>query len=275
MYSFPTGFVLFSQETAVIANQSITLEENYGFKPNFENLDSDPAVPDMVKDASWASGSMNLSATGDEVLILSADNSLSDGVWGSSVVILDPAVSKVVSDHSIERYPPGLDTNTVHDWRDQPNPVPSQLDLTPPTITPSPTATFTPKPLPDLVINEIHADPASDLSGDANGDGVRDSSDDEFIEIVNTTENDIAMGGWMLRDGDQVRHVFTDTTVIPAGCAVVVFGGGAPTGDFGNSLVQVASTGRLSLNNSGGETISLITAESLVVDAYSYSSADR
>ena len=36
-----------------------------------------------------------------------------------------------------------------------------------------------------LVINEVHADPAGDITGDANGDGVRDVSDDEFIEFVN------------------------------------------------------------------------------------------
>ena len=35
-----------------------------------------------------------------------------------------------------------------------------------------------------LIINEIHADPAADLPGDANGDGIRDAGDDEFIEFV-------------------------------------------------------------------------------------------
>jgi hypothetical protein len=275
MYYFPTGFVLLTQETAVIANQAVVFQANYGFAPDFEISDTDPAVPDMLKDSNWASGSMNLSASGDDVLILAADNSLIDGVsWGSSIAIFDPSVPKVEADHSIERYPPAGDTDTALDWRDQPNPVPGQLDLTPPTLTPSPTVTPTPEPLPDLIINEIHADPAGDLSGDANGDGVRDASDDEFIEIVNTTENDIAIGGWMLSDGDLVRHVFTDTAVIPAGCAVVVFGGGTPSGVFGSSLVKIASTGRLSLNNSGGETVTLLTAASVIVDTYSYASAD-
>ena len=36
-----------------------------------------------------------------------------------------------------------------------------------------------------LIINEVHADPASDLPGDANGDGTRSASVDEFIEFVN------------------------------------------------------------------------------------------
>src|SRR5690606_34335601 len=37
-------------------------------------------------------------------------------------------------------------------------------------------------PFGGIIINEIHADPAGDLTGDANGDGIRDASADEFIE---------------------------------------------------------------------------------------------
>ena len=106
------------------------------------------------------------------------------------------------------------------------------------------------------VINEIHADPASDLSGDANGDGVRDSTDDEFVEIVNQTGDDVDISGWTLADGFTVRHTFPADTVVFDGCSVVVFGGGTLAGTFGNSLVQTASGGSLGLNN-GGDTITL------------------
>ena len=114
----------------------------------------------------------------------------------------------------------------------------------------------TPPPSLDFVINEIHADPASDLSGDANGDGVRDATQDEFVELVNTSASDIDVSGWTLSDGFGQRHMFPPGSVVESGCSVVVFGGNTPTGEFGASLVQTASSGALGLNN-GGDTITL------------------
>jgi predicted extracellular nuclease len=109
---------------------------------------------------------------------------------------------------------------------------------------------------PAFVINEFLADPGPDLSGDANGDGVRDSEDDEFIELVNYSEADIDISNWTISDAVSVRHVFPPGTVVPAHCAIIVFGGGSPTGNFGGVIVQVASNGLLGLNNSG-DTIRL------------------
>ncbi|MFL2991221.1 MAG: hypothetical protein ACJZZ7_05110 [Cytophagales bacterium] len=41
-----------------------------------------------------------------------------------------------------------------------------------------------------LFITNLHIDPASDITGDANGDGTRDASkEDEFVELVNTWFN--------------------------------------------------------------------------------------
>ncbi|NJN55242.1 MAG: hypothetical protein HC804_11060, partial [Anaerolineae bacterium] len=65
------------------------------------------------------------------------------------------------------------------------------------------------------------------------------------------------ISGWTLSDAGSVRHTFPANTIIPDGCAILVFGGGTPTGGFGNAIVQTASTGTLSLNNTGGETITL------------------
>ena len=108
----------------------------------------------------------------------------------------------------------------------------------------------------DVVINEFLADPAADDPGDANGDGTRDSSDDEFIEIVNISGADLDVSGWSISDAVQVRHTFSSGSVIPADCSAVVFGGGTPTGVFGGALVQTASSGALGFNN-GGDTITL------------------
>ena len=116
------------------------------------------------------------------------------------------------------------------------------------------------------VINEINADPASGITGDANGDGVRDSGDDEFVELYNRSDEEEDISGWTLNDGFGLRHTFPGGTVVPPGCSIVVFGGGTPTGKFGYSTVQTASEGALGFNN-GGDSVSLYDGGSLVANA--------
>ncbi|MCB1054834.1 MAG: lamin tail domain-containing protein [Acidobacteria bacterium] len=128
--------------------------------------------------------------------------------------------------------------------------------------------------LPLLLINEIHADPDA-TAGDANGDGSVSSTQDEFIELVNTGFEPLDISGFYLSDDTQVRHVFPAGTIVPAREAVVVFGGGSPTGDFGNAgangLVFTASSGRLGLNN-GGDTVTLYDDGGVVLQAVTYGS---
>ncbi|MDH3463768.1 MAG: ExeM/NucH family extracellular endonuclease, partial [Acidimicrobiia bacterium] len=118
------------------------------------------------------------------------------------------------------------------------------------------------------VINEIHADPDGTPAGDANGDGTRDSKDDEFVEIINSSDADLDISGWTISDGFDVRHTFPAGTVVSNSCAVVVFGGGTPTGAFGGSSVQTASSGRLGLNN-GGDSVTLKNGDAEIV-SYGY-----
>jgi hypothetical protein len=125
--------------------------------------------------------------------------------------------------------------------RVQPAPNPGSITL------PTPVPTIAPTPQPILVINEIHISP-DPAAGDANGDSVIHSFEDQFVEIVNLTGSVVDLGGWTLRDGLIKRHDFPTPTLIQDGCAIVIFGGGDPTGDFGGSLVQVASSGTLSLS---------------------------
>ncbi|MGK7391164.1 MAG: lamin tail domain-containing protein [Candidatus Cyclobacteriaceae bacterium M2_1C_046] len=111
-----------------------------------------------------------------------------------------------------------------------------------------------------LVINEILYDPPADtILGDANGDGIRHSSQDEFLEIVNNDTLAVDLSGFTINDAAKTRHVFPAGTVLNPDQPIVIFGGGAPAGDFGGSLVQIASSGGLSLNNTG-DAIYLINA---------------
>ncbi|NJN44810.1 MAG: hypothetical protein HC806_08900 [Anaerolineae bacterium] len=101
------------------------------------------------------------------------------------------------------------------------------------------------------VINEIYSDPADGLSGDANGDGIRDASQDEFLEIVNYTGATVDISNWVISDETTARHIFPPDTLVPDSCPILIFGGGTPTGLFGNAIVHTASTGQLNLANSG------------------------
>ena len=105
------------------------------------------------------------------------------------------------------------------------------------------------------VINEILADPDV-VNGDANGDGMANTSEDEFVEIVNITGAEVDISGWTLSDGVSVRHTFPAGTMVRDQCAIVIFAAGAPTGTFGEAIVQTASAGQLGLNNTG-DTVTL------------------
>jgi hypothetical protein len=120
-----------------------------------------------------------------------------------------------------------------------------------------------------LVVNEILADPALGLEGDANGDGVRDGSEDEFVEIYNNGSASVDLSGYTIEDGAGLRHTFPAGTVLDPGIAVTVFGGGTPTGIPG--VVQTASDGALGFNN-GGDTVTLINDGGGVVASVTYGS---
>jgi len=118
-----------------------------------------------------------------------------------------------------------------------------------------------------LIINEVHYDPASDITGDANGDGVRDALQDEFIEFYNNSNATFDISGYTVSDGAALRHTFPTSTIIPANNMLVVFGGGSPTGSFGGSIVQTASEGELNLTN-GGDVITIENPSGDVVLLY-------
>jgi uncharacterized protein (TIGR03437 family) len=146
----------------------------------------------------------------------------------------------------------------------------------------SATAQLTVFPL-SLVINEILADPPEGAAGDANHDGTRSSTQDEFVELVNASTFDLNLGGYQItvRGGngaDTVRHTFAADTSIAPGTSIVVFGSAqAATFNpahpaFAGALVQIASTGGLSLTN-GGSTVKLLDPQGATIDELTYGGA--
>jgi hypothetical protein len=292
MYSFPAGAVIAPEQALVVAVDAGIFSRLHGLAPDFELRGADPDIPDMVRYTAWAGGGIELVNTGDEVLLLDGGDQVIDALsWGSCAFAFDPAAPKVSGGHSLERFPPEVDTDTAPDWRDQPLPSPGRVeravlvqtpspaggtpeptiigDLTlTPGFSPTPTCTTTPVPPFALVINEIYADPHP-TSGDANGDGSISVTADEFIEIVNVTDSPLDLSGWEIRDLVRARHRFPPDSLLPAGGAVVVFGAGQPQGSFGGSLVQTASSGTLAFNNEG-DTLSLYDLNSFYVTSYTY-----
>lgn len=120
-----------------------------------------------------------------------------------------------------------------------------------------------------LVINEVLSDPPTGPAGDANEDGTRSATDDEFIEIYNTASTSIDVSGYRYVDeGVGTRHVFPEGTEVPPQTALVVFGGGSPASSI-PGRVQVASTGTLGLNN-GGDSFRIETGGGTEVLSFDY-----
>jgi hypothetical protein len=281
MLQFPGGTSLAPGQVIVIANRGAVFAARYGFLPDFEMVESDDRVPNMIRYWAWASGSVNLANDNphDEVLLLDSGDNLADAIsWGASTWAFNPSVSDMPEGNSAERYPANRDTQSAQDWRRQNTPDPGHVDLTlvvetaTPTPTPHTTITVTPtptdRPASGLVINEFLADPASML-GDANQDGHVDGGEDEFIELVNITGAALDLSGWSIANAFGVRHVFPLGSQIGNHCATVLFGGGSPTGRFGGSLVQNASTGSLTLRNFG-DIVTIYDSSGAPVVTYSY-----
>lgn len=108
-----------------------------------------------------------------------------------------------------------------------------------------------------LLINEVLYDPSnSGLDGDANGDGSYAQNEDEFIEFINLSTQPLDVSGFKIFDAEALvagtpSHLFPPGSVIPPGKAIVVFGGGTPTGSFGGAIVQTSTSGDMNLNNAG------------------------
>ena len=100
-----------------------------------------------------------------------------------------------------------------------------------------------------LIINEIYADVAVNLIGDANGDEFRSAREDEFIELFNQADTSVDISDFEILVGETTRHLFPSATSIPPKAFMVIFGGGAPNGLFGGSTVVLASSGNLNLSN--------------------------
>ncbi|MEO1368905.1 MAG: lamin tail domain-containing protein, partial [Acidobacteriota bacterium] len=293
---FPDGAMIGAGETQTIAlpgSEDFTAE--YAVSPTYElfedavSLGGDDGIPEMREALPGSINDQGGLSNGGEVVILYFWDGESDlvididyALWGDGAEAVDKtgvsidgpdvdadassflpdlatASQQVIDGNahpnggSFTRIDPteGREPQTGSNGSGGSNEMAEDVSRTWATVTAATPGVFAGSP---LVINEIHADPDG-TSGDANGDGSVDSSDDEFVEIVNTSSALFELTGFELSDSFSARHLFPPTT-LPAGCALVIFGGGTPTGAFGTAQTAVASEGSLGLNNSG-DTVTL------------------
>lgn len=122
-----------------------------------------------------------------------------------------------------------------------------------------------------IIINEILYDPSnSGLEGDANGDGSYSQAEDEFIEFINLSSQAVDMSGYKIFDATALadgipRHTINNGTILPPGGALVIFGGGTPTGTFGGALVQTSTSGNMNMSNAGDVMTLTDAADAVVV----------
>ncbi len=106
-----------------------------------------------------------------------------------------------------------------------------------------------PPEIPNMVINEYCIHPEN--SCDTNEDGYIDHTEDQFIEILNCEKEDIDISGWKLYLNSTELYEFPNSTQIYGKESVTIFGGGTPSGDYGDYSIELIASGGLNLPDSG------------------------
>jgi hypothetical protein len=134
--------------------------------------------------------------------------------------------------------------------------------------------TFVYVPPPPLIfINEVLPNEPSGQLPDGTTGALTDY---EFVELYNGDSAPVDLSGWTLWDGNTTggaRHVFAQGTMLLPGQVWVVYGG-ATAFPAGTPNTVAASSGRLALNNSGGETVTLKTPSGTTVSEFSYQTTE-
>ena len=145
MYEFPTGTPIVPNAVILIARNAAQFHARFGFDPQYELvttgvLTDTPSVPNLDKYTAWATGSLALSNSGDEVLLLGPGDQIVDSVaWGNgdftaAGVRGDATASEPLS---LQRYGTRDTNNMSLDFlHGTPSPGALVIPLTPPAPSP-------------------------------------------------------------------------------------------------------------------------------------------
>lgn len=226
-FTFPAGYT--------VEPRGIIVVFGGGDVSNVPGYDPDPLMTRVFQADSSVGNSLRNG--GDVIMLLSDDGSYDTWLaYGSNANAGGPAAgtypdgtifeieqdvaAPAGSDNSVTRFPDG-NVNV-------PDPFVQHLQVSANAYSPGRTIdgrTMVPPPQPPVtvVINEVLADAA----GDANGDGMASGLEDEFIELINTSEETaVDLSGWSVGDPGGLTFTFPDGFMLPPLKLVAVFGGG-------------------------------------------------
>jgi hypothetical protein len=126
MYRFPAGASIAPGQKITVALKATGFFALYGFNPTYEVTDTHASVPNMSVYSAWASGTIALANTGDEVLLLNGSDVPVDVVTYEAGVYAGVTPHPgVATGHSIERSPVNQDTDDCSvDFVDRNPPTP-------------------------------------------------------------------------------------------------------------------------------------------------------
>ena len=226
-FVFPDGYM--------VEPRGIIVVFGGGDISNVPGYDADPMMTRVFQaDSTVGNGFAN---GGDIIMLLSDDGAYdtwfaygslantggpAEGTYPTGTVfeIEQDIAAPANADNSVTRFPDG---NIA-----VPDPFVQHLEVSSKAYSPAQTIdgrTQVPPQQPPVtvVINEILADAA----GDANGDGMANDLEDEFIELINTSEEEsVDLSGWSVGDPGGLSFTFPDGFVLPPLKVVAVFGGG-------------------------------------------------
>jgi hypothetical protein len=295
MLRFPDGVIIKPGQVILIANRAESFMNVYDFKPDFEMLNSDSGVPSLIKYSSWASGTVRLTNSGDEVILLDGNDKIVDAVsWGSSTFAFDPPVPKVLQGYTIERKPAYRKRNVAEDFILQPNPGPGVVDVRTPTPTPTWTATPTFRPTNSPTATPIPCGPAPLLITEVYYRPTNGNTSAEWIELFNA--GDLSVNLACIKVGDEDEQgggegmlIFPSAAILEPGEVVVIANqavifydiyGFLPDYEMVSSHSDVPvmtkyaqwSTGNVVLSDVGDEVL-ILDGEDNIVDAVSWGSS--
>lgn len=128
---FPEGAQIGVNETIVIAQQATRFKEQFGFNPDFEILETDPNVLNLIDDLGWGDAAtfLQLGNGGDVVVLRNLAEEIVDVIsYGDKLIAGVPMCTAVASGHSLRRNPYWQDSNDCQrDFEDWPLPDPGYL----------------------------------------------------------------------------------------------------------------------------------------------------
>ncbi len=128
---FPEGTMIQPGQVLVVTQQAVAFQRIYGRTPDFEILETDPSVPNMIDDPDWGDPStyLRMANNGDVIYVRNAHDEIVDMVaYGNVSPLFDPVCPLIETGFSLRRNPYWRTTNNCPlDFEAWPAPTPGRV----------------------------------------------------------------------------------------------------------------------------------------------------